>query len=192
MRKGIFISCALILLACSASAQYQGEVVRATVNNGDTIPVIELREVTIISWRNLSSKEGRQMDKLMRNVKKVYPYAKLAGIKLIEYEDTLANCSTNKERKNIMKRVEKEIEAGYGQELRDLTISQGKILLKLIDRETGDSSYELVSDLRGEFRAVFYQAFARLFSYNLKVKYDPDGEDKEIEMIILMIERGEI
>jgi hypothetical protein len=91
-----------------------------------------------------------------------------------------------------MKQAEEEIEAEYGQELRDLTISQGKILIKLIDRETGNSSYDLVADLRGEFRAVFYQAFARIFGYNLKIKYDPEGEDKDIELIVRMIENGQL
>lgn len=173
-------------------SQGKPEIVKATVNQGDTIPLIELREVTIFSWANRSKKQIRHLNKLMRNVKKVYPYAKLAGIKLIEYEDTLASVSTDKERRQIMKRVEEELEQEYGQDLRNLTITQGKILLKLVDRETGNSTYNLVADLRGKFAAMFYQAFARLFSYNLKVKYDPEGEDKEIEMIIQMIERGEI
>lgn len=91
-----------------------------------------------------------------------------------------------------MKLLEEEIKTEYGQDLRELTFTQGRILLKLIDRETGHSSYHLVSDLKGEFAAVFYQAFARLFTYNLKVKYDPLGEDSDIEMIILLIENGVI
>ncbi len=182
----------VLLFYAFGHAQNTKEVVKGTVLDGDTIPVIELREVHVLSWKDRTPREQRKLDKLMRNVKKVYPYAKLAGIKLIEYEDTLANCKTNVERRQIMKRVEKQIQEEYGQELRDLTFSQGKILLKLVDRETGESSYELVSDLRGEFRAVFYQAFARLFSYNLKVKYDPEGEDKDIEAIVQMIEKGEI
>ena len=73
-----------------------------------------------------------------------------------------------------------------------MTISQGKILIKLIDRETGNSSYDLVADFRGQFRAVFYQTFARIFGYNLKIKYDPLGEDREIEIIVRMIESGQL
>jgi hypothetical protein len=64
--------------------------------------------------------------------------------------------------------------------------------LKLVDRETGNSSYDLVSDLRGEFRAVFYQTFARIFGLNMKLRYDPEGEDKEIESIVRMIENGQL
>jgi ribosomal protein L14E/L6E/L27E len=167
-------------------------VVYGTIVDGDTIPVIPLREVNIYSWKLLDAKQARKMTKLMKNVKIVYPYARLAGIKLDEYEEVLMQAADDRERRRIMKQAEDESEAEYGQELRDLTISQGKILIKLIDRETGESSYDLVSDLRGEFRAVFYQAFARIFGYNLKIKYDPEGEDKDIEMIVLMIESGQL
>ena len=73
-----------------------------------------------------------------------------------------------------------------------MTFSQGKILIKLIDRETGESSYALVQELRGNFTAFFYQAFARLWGYDLKVRYDPEGEDQQIEAIVKMIERGQI
>ena len=91
-----------------------------------------------------------------------------------------------------MKTAEKEIKEEYGEELKDLTFSQGKILIKLLDRETGNTSFELVQDLRGKFTAFWYQAFARIWGYNLKVKYDPEGEDKEIEDIVVMIENGSI
>jgi hypothetical protein len=170
--------------------QETNNVVKGTVHDGDTIPEVDLKEVIIFSWINKSKKEERRLTRLMRNVKVAYPYAKLAGIKLVEYEEILANVSSNKERRQIMKQLEKEIKEEYGQDLRDLTFTQGKILLKLIDRETGNSSYKLVADLRGSFTAVFYQAFARIFSYNLKVKYDPGGKDSDIEMIVRMIDNG--
>lgn len=159
---------------------------------GDTTTVIHLRQVVIYGFRRGTRREEIQLTRLMKNVKTVYPYAKLAGIKLKEYEDTLVRMSTEKERRKFMKQVENEINSEYGGELRGLTFSQGKILIKLVDRETGSSSYQLVEDFRGEFRAFFYQAFARLFGYDLKVKYDPQGEDKEIETIVLMIENGQI
>jgi hypothetical protein len=91
-----------------------------------------------------------------------------------------------------MKDLEDELNEEYGQELRELTISQGKILLKLIDRETGETSYNLISEFRGEFRAVFYQAFARIFGMNMKLHYDPEGEDRDIEAIVIMIENGQL
>lgn len=193
MLRILFISAFIIYLQIPViSQEEQRIVVYGTVVDGDTIPLVPLKEVYIVSWKVLSGKEARKMTKLMKNVRIVYPYARLAGIKLLEYEEILAQAPDDKTRRKIMKQAEEEIEAEYGGELRDLTISQGKILIKLIDRETGSSSYELVQDLRGEFRALFYQAFARIFGYNLKVKYDPEGEDRDIELIVRMIENGQL
>jgi hypothetical protein len=136
--------------------------------------------------------EARQWERLVRNVKRAYPYAKLAGIKFNEYNQRIASIKNEKVKKDMMKKAEDEIQAQFGNELKDLTITQGKILLKLIDRQTNNSSYDIVVDFRGRFRAFFYQSFARLFSYNLKVKYDPLGADADIERIVLMIESGSI
>ena len=165
----------------------------AIVVDGDTIPVMYFDEVYI--WGNKSfrnSVESRQWERLVRNVKKAYPYAKLAGIKFNEYNQKIASVKSEKVRKDMMKQAEDELEAQFGNELKDLTISQGKILIKLIDRQTSNCSYDIVKDFRGRFRAFFYQSFARLFGYNLKVKYDPLGADADIERIVLMIENGSI
>jgi len=166
--------------------------ISGVVTGNDTILIVHLDTVMIYGRRPFIFHEIKGYTRLERNVKKVYPYAKLAGIKLKEYEDILAQAPTDKDRRKIMKKAEDAIEAEYGGDLRDMTFSQGKILLKLVYRETGNTSYELVSDLRGEFAAVFYQAFARIFGYNLKVTYDPEGEDREIESIVKMIEAGQI
>ena len=139
------------------------------------------------------SKRGkRRLTRYVKNVKKVLPYAKLAGAKLREYEIILKNAESDKQRRKIMKQAEKEINEEYGDKLKDLTFSQGFILIKLIDRETGNSSYELVQELRGKFTAFFYQTFARLWGYNLKVKYDPNGEDRQLEVIVRLIELGKL
>lgn len=168
-------------------------VIYARMLEGDTIPIIHLDEVNIYSFRPYKShRQARRMTKLIRNVKEVYPYAKIAGIKLREYEMILADVEDKKERKNIMKQAEKELEEEFGDDLREFTFSQGKILIKLVYRETGESSYELVAEMRGKFRAFFYQTFARVFGFNLKNEYDPEGEDAEIEFIVRMIESGQI
>jgi hypothetical protein len=184
----------MLLLASSLSVIAQEKlVVFGKIVDGDTIPVIPLREVTIYGWEMVDGPRAeKRLTRLMKNVKKVYPYAKLAGIKLSEYEIILQDVHDEKQRRKIMKQAEDELDLAYGEELRNLTISQGKILIKLIDRETGSSTYDLVADLRGTFRAFFYQTFAKLFGYNLKVKYDPEGEDKEIELIVRMIESGQL
>jgi len=168
-------------------------VVRATVVIGDTIPVVSLREVEIFSLLTPTTRrEQRQLTKLIRDVKKVYPYARLAGMQLQKYNKLILEARNEREARRILKEAEKELNARYGDDLKNMTFSQGRILIKLIDRETGECSYNLVEELRGNFTAFFYQAFARLWGYNLKVKYDPEGEDKQIETIVKMIERGQI
>lgn len=165
----------------------------AIVVDGDTIPVIYYDEIYI--WGNKSfrnSAESKQWERLVRNVKKTYPYAKLAGIKFNEYNVKMADVKSEKVKKDMMKQAEAELEAQFGGELKELTNTQGKILLKLIDRQTSNCSYDIVKEFRGRFRAFFYQSFARIFGYNLKVKYDPLGADADIERIVLMIENGSI
>lgn len=185
-------------LILSASSLLIGQeskytVLRARVFEGDTIPHVKLDEIEVYSLVIPKSRKAqKRLTKLVKNIKIVYPYAKLAGIKLREYEYLLVNALTDKERKKIMKQAEKEINEEYGGELRELTFSQGKILIKLIDRETGDTSFDLVQELRGKFTAFWYQTFARIWGYNLKVRYDPKGEDRQIEIIVRMIERGQI
>lgn len=171
----------------------EGYYCSAIVVDGDTIPVIYFGDVFI--WGDKSSRnsaESKQWERLVRNVKKAYPYAKLAGIKYNEYNQKMSSVKSEKVRKEMMKQAEDELEAQFGNELKDLTITQGKILLKLIDRQTSNCSYNIVKDFRGRFRAFFYQSFARLFGYDLKVKYDPLGADADIERIVLLIENGSI
>jgi len=184
----------LIILSAVVYGQDQEyHVLRKIVVGNDTIPYAKISGVEIYDFKIFKNKRrAKRNNKLVRNVKKVYPWAKLAGEKLIEYEAILASVETDKEKRRVMKLVEKEIQEEYGGELRKLTISQGKILIKLIDRETGDTSYELVEDFRGNFVAFFYQSFARIFGYNLKNRYDPEGEDRNIEIIVRMIENGMI
>ncbi|MFZ4546202.1 MAG: DUF4294 domain-containing protein [Bacteroidales bacterium] len=163
----------------------------AKVIGTDTIPVIYIGEVYV--WGNKSernSAEARQWDRLVRNVKKAYPYAKIAGEKFNEFNQKIAGIQSKSVQKALMKQAEDELQAQFGTELKELTITQGKILLKLIDRQTSNSSYDIVKDFRGNFRAFFYQSFARMFGYNLKVKYDPMGEDADIERIVILIENG--
>ncbi len=168
-------------------------IVPYTIVGEDTLPNIQIKGVEIFQFRIFKNKyEANQNARLIRNVKTVYPYARLAGEKLKEYEIILSQMENEGERRRILKNLEKEINEKYGEELKNLTITQGKILIKLIDRETGNTSFDLLKDLRGSFLAFFYQSFARVFGYNLKIEYDPDGEDHNIEIIVRMIESGVI
>lgn len=194
MKKLVVLILILVIFWHQASCQQVGgQDVKALVIDGDTIPMIDLSEVHIYRKDiNTNSAEARKFDRLVQNVKRVYPYAKLAGIKFNEYSILLANIKSEKAKKAMMKKAQSELEVQFGNDLKTLTFSQGKILLKLVDRQTGNSSYELLQEFRGRFVAFFWQSFARIFGYNLKMVYDPLGEDKDIELIVLMIENGTI
>src|SRR5512133_3227749 len=121
MLKYFFIPVFLIIALNSYSQDRENNVVNGMIIDGDTIPMIYLNEVTVYGWKNMSRMEERKLTRLMRNVKIVYPYARLAGIKLVEYEDILAQAPDDKARRKIMKQLEDDLQAEYGQELRDLT-----------------------------------------------------------------------
>ncbi len=166
-------------------------LVRYLVEEGDTMPVMDLDEVNIdVPFPAVHSEEVKRLAKLVRMVKRVYPYARLAGIRFKEMSTQLEQADSRQERKKIIGKVEDEIRDKYGAELKKLTFSQGKILIKLIDRETGFSTYDVLKDFKGSFMAFFYQNFARVWGYNLRTKYDPNGEDQDIELIVKMIEKG--
>ena len=174
----------------------KGTVVYGRIDeNGDTTLMVYLPEVDIdLMQRYLQITDTHKGRRLANNVRKVFPYAKLAGAKMQEYDSLLANIPDKSERNRLMKQAEKEITDQYTEELKNLTITQGLILVRLIDRETGNTTYQVVQELRGKVRAFFYQGFARLWGYNLKTEYDPHNnpEDDEIETIMTLLERGVI
>jgi hypothetical protein len=165
----------------------------AIIVNGDTLPVADLRGVSIVSNRVFRSYgDALKYYMLERDVEVAYPYALLAGATFRQCEETLKTMSDESEKKHYVKTVEKQLMKQYSDELKGLTVNQGKILIKLIDRETGNSSYEMVKELKGSFSAFMWQTVARLFGDNLKSTYDPDEEDRDIENIIGLIETGGI
>lgn len=127
---------------------------------------------------------------MIRNVKKAYPYARVAAEELKKLDDHLLTLKDEKEQKAYINQAEKEIMGRFEKEVRKLTVSQGIILVKLIDRETGRTSYQVIRELKGGFTAFFWQGIARIFGNNLKTEYDPDGQDKIMEDIVLGIEAG--
>jgi hypothetical protein len=163
--------------------------VAATIDEGDTIPLVHLDFHNVKQERLFKSKrEKEKYNRLKFNVTKVYPYAKLASNLLYQYEDSIAKAESDKERKRFYKMVESDLRAEYEEELMKLTVTQGKILIKLVDRETGNSSYNLVKELRNGLTAFFWQGLARLFGNDLKTEYDAVGSDQDIERIIASIE----
>jgi hypothetical protein len=185
----------LLLLAMAPVALVAQDTTRMKVPvqilDGDTLPLVDVKPVVVFPpFQTSNPRQVARYDKLVYNVKKVYPYAKLAGVRLKDYMAILDTIPTEKGRKIFMKKAEDELESQFGDEIRDLTFSQGKILLKLIYRETGSSSFDIVKELRGNFTAFIWQMLARVFGYDLKVTYDPAGDDQTIERIVLMIESG--
>lgn len=168
-------------------------VLYGIVVDGDTLLVSTIKEVVILPMHTFTKKRDlRRYKRLVRNVKKVYPYAKLAGDKYKEVEVALLGMESQKQQKKYMKQVEEEVKEEFEGDLKKLTISQGRILIKLIDREIGETSYELLKEFRGNFSAFFWQALARLFGHNLKSSFDAEGEDKLLNEIVLLIENGQL
>lgn len=161
--------------------------------NGVKMPEIEIKEVTIHARPERARRsEYRQYEKMVSNIKKVYPYALIVRSKLGEVNEELKNIPNDRDKKKYMKDVEKEVFDKYQKDIENMTISQGRLLIKLIDRETQNTSYMLIRDYRGKFSAAFWQGIARIFGTNLKEEYDPYGEDALIEAIIREIEAGRL
>lgn len=176
----------------TASALIEGQLYDAIVIKGDTIPIVSLPPAKATAKRVFKNKlEEKKYRRLIYHIKKAYPYAKLAGEKMREVEEEVKDM-TPRERKKRMKLLEKEIKRDYEGDLMKLSFTQGRILIKLLDRETGNISYDIVREFRGGFTAWFFQGIAKMFDYDLKSEYDPDGKDKLIEQIVQKIERGEL
>ncbi len=158
---------------------------------GEYIPHVKLDDVVKVGKRRFkSNREMSQYYRMIYNLKKTYPYAQIAKNKFHEMNEQLKTMKTERERRDYINRAEKELRAQFEKDLTRLTISQGKMLIKLIDRETGRTSYELVKELKGGFSATFWQGVARLFGSNLKSKFDPEGEDKVLNELIFLYEQG--
>lgn len=167
--------------------------VPAIIVRGDTVPVIDLDQVMVISNRVFKTyDEAVKYYMLERDVKTVYPYAIMAEATFQQCEETIKTMSSEADKRRYIKKVEKQLMKQYSDELKGLTVDQGRLLIKLINRETGQTSYQLVKDLRGSFSAFMWQTVASIFGNNLKNTYDAAGEDKEIESIINLIEVGAI
>jgi hypothetical protein len=161
--------------------------------DGVTMPEAEIKEVTI-SGRSKTARrnEYRGYERMIYNIKKVYPYAKIVRSRLSRINEEMKNITDERTRRNYLKDVEKNIFSEYEDDIRDMTITQGRLLIKLIDRETQNTSYALIRDYRGKFSAAFWQGIARIFGTNLKEEYDPDGNDALIEFIINGIDEGRL
>lgn len=171
----------------------KGYMVPARIHEGDTIA--SLRMPTLYVFKPLIFKNKKQQqayNRMVRNVKRTLPIAKEVNRAIIETYEYLQTLPDEKARQKHLNQVEKGVKEQYTPRLKKLSFSQGKLLIKLINRETNSSSYELVKAFLGPFKAGFYQAFASIFGASLKKEYHPEGEDAMIEQIVLLVESGQI
>lgn len=160
---------------------------------GETIPHIRLRDVYVYAPMKFKNKRQRNAYyKLVRDVKKTLPIARTVRGLIIETYEMMQTIPEGKERDKYLKEVERGIKKQYTPQMKKLTFSQGKLLIKLVDRECRLPSYDIVKSFMGPFKAGFYQTFAALFGASLKKEYDPEGDDRLIERIIIMIENGQL
>ena len=187
------IVCCSLRLQAQDKQSINGHLVPMCIYNGDTIPCVQLRTVYIfrpLKFKN--EKERQEYYRLIRNVKKVYPISREINQAIIETYEYLQTLPNEKARQKHIKRVEKGLKDQYTPRMKKLSFAQGKLLIKLIDRQSNSTSYELVKAFMGPFKAGFYQTFAALFGASLKKEYDPQGEDKLTERVVLMVENGQI
>ena len=167
--------------------------VKPLIENGDTMWCYLLPELWVYPpLKFKSEKQRRAYNRLVANVKKVLPIAQEANALIAETYETLEMLPTQKEKNAHIKAVERDIKAQYTPRMKQLTYSQGKLLIKLVDRECNQSSYEIVQAFLGPARAAFYQVFAWTFRASLKKEYHPEEEDKLIERVVRQVETGHI
>ena len=184
----------LVLLASALNAAAQSlTLTPVAIVDGDTMPLYTLPEVRVEAVMNAKTRRNAaKLDRLTRNVIKVFPYAVITAKLLNEYDNDLAHIERDGDKNLYLKLAEAELRAEFEDEVKDMTVSQGRILIKLIDRETGHTSYDLVKTLRGAFQAWVWQGVARIFGNDLKDDYDPQGDDVVVESIVRRIENGEL
>ena len=190
MKRGLVILLLLIAFVVpSALAQRRSRGFwhqEWTVDKGDTIPLVH-----ILPIRKYARKpDMRRYQRLIRQVKKCYPLAKQARIEMEKMERQLLAVKDKKEQEKLAKELQKQLIKQYTPVILKMTISEGKVLLKLIDRETEYTAFQIIKDLRGGFVAGFWQMFAKMFGNNLKLEYEPETKDRVLEQIVTYYEMG--
>lgn len=180
----LFVAFAATLPAQDTSIYTNAHV----TETGDTVYESSIAPVTIIDKKYFSSNLARsKFNKLKRNVTIVYPYAKIAGTLYTEMNTELDEMDKRRKQRKYKKARQRELEAEFEEKLRDLTTTQGKILVMLINRETGNNCYELIKELKNPLVAWGWQLVAKRWDYDLKEAYVPE-DNPDIELILQLIE----
>ncbi len=182
----------LLLALCAARSEVSAQGGRGfwhqewEVENGDSIPMVHILPVYVFS----RPVDLRRYRRLVEAVKKVYPIAKIARAKMADMEEELCRLPTKKAQKEYIRKIYHEIKEEYTPVAKRMTRTEGRVLLKLIDRETEYTAYEVLKEFRGGFVAGFWQGISKIFGQDLKSHYDKEGEDRMIEQIIIYYEAG--
>ena len=168
-------------------------VLKTATFDGLTYPLVELPEITVTERMPRGVRfDYRRHARLVYNVRRVYPYALIVRDEFGRINRLLSTMPDEKDQRNFLQQYEKDLFRTYEGDIKKLTFTQGKILIKLIDRETQITSFDLIRQYRGKFSATFWQSIARIFGANLKSSYDPEGEDYLIEEVVREIEAGRL
>lgn len=195
MKRLAYILGLLFIFSVAAKSQDNAAIYteRWLMYEGDSAEVIPLRPVHIFApLKFKNNKERQEYSRLVRDVKIAYPYARMIAYSIVETYEYMETLPTEKAKQKYLEDVQKYMMAEYKPKMKKMTKTQGKILIKLVDRECNTSSYNIVKALLGSLRATFYNTFASLFGNSLKAEYDPEGKDAAIEAIVLQIEDGTI
>jgi hypothetical protein len=194
----LFFSLFLILLgfdSIEAKAQMPKYIMQSldidSIYASAQMPVIFADEIFVFPQKTFkNNRERKRYNKLRHNFKKVYPYALLIEEELNAIEKVVHRLPTEEAKEAYIKKKEKELMDKYKDTMKKLTMSQGFMLVKLIDRETGNTAYHLIEELKGSVVAFFWQGIALLFKNDLKAKYDAEVSDREIEELVVLWEHG--
>lgn len=189
----LFIFSFSTLLAQAQSTHSHIKAIEIIENGEDTLYATYLKEISIfpeLKFRN--KKQERFYWRTVRDVKKTLPYAKLIK-KDIQYADSvLRTFSTEKEKRQWWRKFEKQLFRKYEKDFRGMYASQGMMLMKLVNRETNQTGYDLIKHYKGKFTANFWQFIAKLFKNDLKEEYDENDKDKIVERVIILVESGQL
>ena len=187
------IVCVLLFFFSNLNAQTANDTIRlgSVTEHGAVFPMILLPEFTINS-KSLNAEDIKRLSMLRNNVFTVYPYAIAAAAILKEVNTRLENTPERRDRKQLIKSIDKKLDKTFKEPLKQLSIDQGHVLIKLIDRQTGQNCFDIIREFKSGFAAVMWQSVGVFFNNNLHKRYDPEGEDKDIEKIVRDIEASNL
>lgn len=183
--KRLLVSWALLILHVLAFAQKKdSDIIFATIENGDTVGFVQLAPLVIRGdFTEEAKQEFLSNKRLAKDLKKVMPFAKVMGKKIVVYNATLDSLDGKRDEKRYIREESKKLRKEFEGDMKKLNVRQGKLLIKLIHRETGNSGYELLETYKGKGTAIFWHTFASVFGASLKAEYDKK-EEQEIEFLI--------